>query len=75
MYSRLRGAEVLRRYPNSRGTVPDARAYDLIDVDVQRVAPDATVVRVCGEIDMLTAPILQAELDGDSAGGVGCMAR
>jgi hypothetical protein len=75
MYSRLRGAEVLRRYPNSRGTVPDARAYDLIDVDVPRVAPDATVVRVCGEIDMLTAPILRAELDGDSAGGVGCMAR
>jgi anti-anti-sigma factor len=34
-----------------------------MSIAVQQVGLNATVLRVCGEVDLLTAPMLQAEVD------------
>jgi anti-anti-sigma factor len=62
MDARLTGADDLPCYAGSRTAVPDVRAYDLIDVVVQHIPPGVTLVQVCGEVDLLTAPVLRAEL-------------
>jgi anti-sigma B factor antagonist len=62
MYGRLTGADALPWHLGLRTAVTDARAYDLIDVAALRISPGATLVRVCGEVDLLTAPILRSEL-------------
>ena len=62
MYGRLTGADALPWHLGLRTAVTDARAHDLIDVAAQRISPGATLVRVCGEVDLLTAPILRSEL-------------
>jgi anti-anti-sigma factor len=43
--------------------VSHIHAPDLTGVAVERVAPGVTLVRVRGEVDLLTAPSLRAELD------------
>jgi hypothetical protein len=62
MYGRLTGADALPWHLGLRTAVTDARAHDLIEVAAQRISPGAALVRVCGEVDLLTAPILRAEL-------------
>jgi anti-sigma B factor antagonist len=62
MDGRLTGADALPCYAGFHTAVPDARAYDLIDVVVHYVAPGITLVRVCGEVDLLTALVLRTEL-------------
>jgi len=54
--------EVLRGYPGSPITVP-ILAIQPMSIAVQQVGLNATVLRVCGEVDLLTAPMLQAEVD------------
>jgi len=54
--------EVLRGYPDSPITVP-ILAIQPMSIAVQQVGLNATVLRVCGEVDLLTAPMLQAEVD------------
>jgi anti-sigma B factor antagonist len=52
--------------PSLRGLSPGGshiHAPDLTGVAVERVAPGVTLVRVRGEVDLLTAPSLRAELD------------
>ena len=54
--------EVLRGYPGSPITVP-ILAIQPMSIAVQQVGLNATVLRVCGKVDLLTAPMLQAEVD------------
>ncbi len=57
------GADPLPRCAGSRPVVFHIHAPDLIGVAVERVAAGVTLVRVRGEVDLLTAPLLRAELD------------
>jgi anti-anti-sigma factor len=57
------GADPLPRCAGSRPVGSHIHAHDLIGVAVERVAAGVTLVRVRGEVDLLTAPLLRAELD------------
>ena len=57
------GADPLPRCAGSRPVVSHIHVPDLIGVAVGRVAAGVTLVRVRGEVDLLTAPLLRAELD------------
>jgi anti-sigma B factor antagonist len=47
----------------------DASADQVIDVTVERPGPHVVVVKVSGEVDMLTTPILRSTVDQEVAGG------
>jgi anti-sigma B factor antagonist len=63
MDGKLVGEDPLPRCAGSRPVVSHIHAPDLTGVAVERVAPGVTLVRVRGEVDLLTAPSLRAELD------------
>lgn len=63
MDGKLVGDDPLRRCAGSRPVVSHIHAANLTGVAVKRVEPGVTLVRVRGEVDLLTAPLLRAELD------------
>ena len=63
MDGKLVGDDPFPRCAGSRPVVSHIHAPDLTGVAVGRVKPGVTLVRVRGEVDLLTAPLLRAELD------------
>jgi anti-sigma B factor antagonist len=55
--------DALPGYAGAHTAVFHIHAHDLIGVAVESVAAGVTLVRVRGEVDLLTAPLLRAELD------------
>src|SRR4051794_32585748 len=55
--------DALPGYASSHTAVFHIHAHDLIGVAVESVAAGVTLVRVRGEVDLLTAPLLRGELD------------
>lgn len=60
-------AEVSGGGPVPAGS-PDTAAENVLDVSVERDEPALVVLRLTGEIDMLTTPILKAAIEQQLAG-------
>jgi anti-sigma B factor antagonist len=53
---------------SAAGGAADGKAQQLIDLAVGHPRPGVVVIQAVGEIDMLTTPLLQAEVDRQLAG-------